>query len=1098
MGYFLYNFVAQTCKTSQQIVDGGGTVVENPNGTVSVYSPNSLPVPLTKPCCERLDSSYTWDANNQECIWGTGGSSGATCPTNLTPFNVVLNPVDDDGATFNVDFDNKETCILDISFDYLFNFDCQTVLNTINNINANLTAEEIKLCEELEIKKEELETLIETNETQLTILNTTLENTPFVIECVDSGIDEPLDPVDPIKLGGGGIDPNEPNDGDDSAGDLPDPFDPSGGSSSSGPTTPPTAFPTLATSTYCLTALGLQSWETILGTVNYNTWFTSEGTNTTVYDCDDVAQLIALDNGTGTLLGTCEVSITERQEIITTITNLQTIIKRDKLTLEGIIKQIDDLCGGVNCNTFKEMLENLNVCMVLQVIDPITNSLITIHEEPLFHIGDGNLYNYLLGASGHTGLFISASTQSQSASSAVDCDILGTQLVNDLVKENAPNDSESVTFTQEVKELVTNAFESSWYEFESTITDPNIIAQITNKKIKISLKVKECCVDFCILLDRIKLEKKCTSIDSTSLQINSCPSFDLIRVCDNKKSWLTNEEFKHREFDLKFRDTQYDIHNYKLALNSKEVDLDINPANAIEQDVFCYIQDNPCLLSGTTGATLTGTCGDVNIDLDDILTTDIDTLTSLKEFKDVISSELIDAKGWSTMTAYPTLRMLYERYMNSTAYCNTTSSAFDYCDMGKFSELVGTYWVDLIEQVIPSTTIWGSTYVYGNTIFDQQKFNYKKYTLLFCDQPPFIDPLPSPTNGCANVNVITTELESEIIDPIPTGTGTTTGTTTPPAGLGPVIGNVSIGRYSGGTPQEAIPCNTVCIKQINCGSEFVGTLTVIGPDAPPTTGSTSGSTTGDTTVNECSIVIDAVNITPLSISGTSDASAQVISFGSFGPVTYLWSNGQTTQTAINLSAGTYTCTVTDTSIQDCDVDVVVIIDPPAIQIGDCINGGFVFYLDGNGGGLVVAEDDVTPATLPWRGHLFNTNPQTTVSTLGFGQSNTTNIIAVMEPRDFDYAAQVANDWVVSGACGDAIIYDDWYLPSIDELTLAHANLNAVGDLQNDYNFQTSPTNNYWSSTHYGSNQAYYMNLLDGNAYTILRSKTNKVRLVRSF
>lgn len=586
MGYFLYTFAAQSCKTTKEVEDAGGQVVENSNGTVSVYSPNGLPRPITKPCCERLNPSYTFDIDKQECIWGE-----ASCPTTLETFNVVLNPEGNDGAIFEVDFETKETCILDVSFDYLFKFDCTKVLTTLNNINAGLTDEEIALCRDLDILKEDLETSITTQESDLTILLTTLENTPYVIVCEnDSGSETggpvQIEPQTPIKSGNR----------------LPDSF------SSNSPLSPPTAFPvTNEAGSYCLTDLGLQSWETILGTVNYNTWVNSNGTNITVYGCDEVNQLIALDNGTGTLLGSCLVSITERQEIITNITSLQSTINRDKELLSQTNQQIEDLCGGVNCNTFVEMLENLNVCITLDMVDQNTNSLVTVYEEPLFNVGDGNLYNYLISSSGHTGFYVTAATQTN------DCGILGSQLLSDLANENAL----TLIQLQELQSILAESFDSNWVNFTTSITDPNVISLITNQKVKISLKVKNTCVDFCILIDRINMNKRCTRIDSNTVQISTCPSFDLIRVCDNKKSWVTNENFKHRDFDLKHRDTQYDINNYKLALNSKEVDLDINPAHAIEQDVFCYIQDNPCLLDCSTGTTSV-TC-EIDFDFEAIL-----------------------------------------------------------------------------------------------------------------------------------------------------------------------------------------------------------------------------------------------------------------------------------------------------------------------------------------------------------------------------------------------------------------------------------------------------------------------------------------------
>ena len=222
-------------------------------------------------------------------------------------------------------------------------------------------------------------------------------------------------------------------------------------------------------------------------------------------------------------------------------------------------------------------------------------------------------------------------------------------------------------------------------------------------------------------------------------------------------------------------------------------------------------------------------CGDLGVNLDDLLSTDLDTMTTLKEFKDIVSTELIDVSGWKTMSSYPTLKLLYERYMNSTDYCDTLSSQFTYSDMINFSELVGTYWVDLIEQVVPSTTIWGSTYVYGNTIFDQQKFKYKKYSLFTCADPSFIEgQFPSPTSGTTNdVEVMITTLPNPVEDLVSTGvtSGVTSGNTTPTPGGG--AGTTTIPHQ---TTTAVEVCTGVSVWQINVGSEFVGSITITGSD----------------------------------------------------------------------------------------------------------------------------------------------------------------------------------------------------------------------------------------------------------------------------
>jgi hypothetical protein len=299
-------------------------------------------------------------------------------------------------------------------------------------------------------------------------------------------------------------------------------------------------------------------------------------------------------------------------------------------------------------------------------------------------------------------------------------------------------------------------------------------------------------------------------------------------------------------------------------------------------------------------------CGDYGISLNNMLSTDVSSLTSLKDFKDAISSELIDAKTWKTSSSYPTLRLLYDRYMNSTDYCNTESSKFDYCRMMEFSELVGTYWVDLIEQVVPSTTIWGSTYVYGNTIFDQQKFKYKKYTLFNCELPDIGGDVVSPVTGWTDT--VTVEYETLQNDPIyDEVSGSTTGQT---------FANVKLsGSTHGGDTNDITVCTGVGIIQSNCGSEFVGRIMDF-----------SEPSTGDTTViSECAISVEIPDFSPSEgdFSATAYVSGDIV-----GPVSYEWSNGQTTQTATGLMSGTsYTVTVYDLGIEGCSATANISITP---------------------------------------------------------------------------------------------------------------------------------------------------------------------------
>jgi hypothetical protein len=108
-------------------------------------------------------------------------------------------------------------------------------------------------------------------------------------------------------------------------------------------------------------------------------------------------------------------------------------------------------------------------------------------------------------------------------------------------------------------------------------------------------------------------------------------------------------------------------------------------------------------------------------------------ITDVQSFIEVMLQELIDVKDRKVLQSYPTLRWLYEAYLGLVNDCDLGPNQYTYCEINEFIGLVNTYWYELFEQVIPSTTIWGATTIYRNTVFDQQKFQYKRYSLFTCD-----------------------------------------------------------------------------------------------------------------------------------------------------------------------------------------------------------------------------------------------------------------------------------------------------------------------------------------------------------------------------
>jgi hypothetical protein len=118
------------------------------------------------------------------------------------------------------------------------------------------------------------------------------------------------------------------------------------------------------------------------------------------------------------------------------------------------------------------------------------------------------------------------------------------------------------------------------------------------------------------------------------------------------------------------------------------------------------------------------------------------------------------------------------------------------------------------------------------------------------------------------------------------------------------------------------------------------------------------------------------------------------------------------------------------------------LEPSTPYVGGNFGGGIVVYVDGSGlHGLVFAAANQGSATWGCRGTSISTG-----TAVGTGASNTAAIVAGCATPDI--AAKVADSLVLNG-------FDDWFLPSRDELTLAFSALLALGITPTSENFQTS-------------------------------------------
>lgn len=127
-------------------------------------------------------------------------------------------------------------------------------------------------------------------------------------------------------------------------------------------------------------------------------------------------------------------------------------------------------------------------------------------------------------------------------------------------------------------------------------------------------------------------------------------------------------------------------------------------------------------------------------------------------FDEMVQRNLINAQNRQTISGYPTLKLFYELYLRANNCGEQYSGKLTYNNLFQFMDLIGDYWLELIEQVIPSTTIMegcdNSGKVYRNTIFDHNKFVYKKYVLNYLDT----------TNTCSVSGVTDNSIGQQSVD----------------------------------------------------------------------------------------------------------------------------------------------------------------------------------------------------------------------------------------------------------------------------------------------------------------------------------------------
>ena len=212
--------------------------------------------------------------------------------------------------------------------------------------------------------------------------------------------------------------------------------------------------------------------------------------------------------------------------------------------------------------------------------------------------------------------------------------------------------------------------------------------------------------------------------------------YKIRRVQDNKKSWSDTSPTQRTSFDGGFN-AYYEVGEECLTLNVKNVDIMMNPAQGLVYDVWTmsrqynypipeqglfYTPDTPCSVPNPYPRY-------GGIDWTTIIPKP--KQKTFFEFAQTFWRNMVNTRNRQYITdgktgGYPTLQSIYWRYLESQTQAGVPNDNFTYQTMIDYINGMGDYWIRMVEQMVPATTIWNTGVRLENSIFHSQKFVWRR------------------------------------------------------------------------------------------------------------------------------------------------------------------------------------------------------------------------------------------------------------------------------------------------------------------------------------------------------------------------------------